>query len=179
METQDVQIDILNRHVSAQDQKIASLETSSLEKDAVEKKLLVLLKQKDSEVIEATVSARLAQQAALPTVRVLTPEVSQTPPAERTPAPHLVTTPPPVAASAASSRLSEKLPDPDKFEGNRPDLRRFLQQIHAKMTANADRFPTATSRLTYVAGTIAGKTYDLILPRTVFGVPQSTITPNC
>ncbi|XWW95121.1 hypothetical protein V2A60_003072 [Cordyceps javanica] len=40
------------------------------------------------------------------------------------------------------------------------------------MNANADRFPTATSRLTYVAGRLAGKAYELILPRTVFGVPQ-------
>lgn len=172
MDALEVQIDSLNNHVSAQDQKIANLETQSLEKDAVERKLLALLKQKDAEVIEATVTARLAQHAALPTVKALTPEASHDSPAEVIPAPHLGTTPPPAAESASSARLSEKLPDPDKFEGNRSDLRRFLQQIHAKMNANADRFPTATSRLTYVAGRLAGKAYELILPCTIFGVPQ-------
>lgn len=40
------------------------------------------------------------------------------------------------------------------------------------MTANTDRFPTATARLTYVAGRLTGKAYELILPKTRFGVPE-------
>jgi hypothetical protein len=60
------------------------------------------------------------------------------------------------ATSAGSTILSEKLPDPKEFDGTRNDLRRFTQQIYAKMTANADRFPDATTRLTYVAGRLTG-----------------------
>lgn len=80
--------------------------------------------------------------------------------------------PPSTARRSGSPHLSERQPDPDKFDGSRPDLRRFTQQIYAKMTANADRFPTATTRLTYVAGRLSGKAYDLILPKTLYGVPQ-------
>ena len=39
-------------------------------------------------------------------------------------------------------RLSERLPDPDKFKGDRKDLRRFVSQIHKKMNINHDRFLT-------------------------------------
>jgi len=71
-----------------------------------------------------------------------------------------------------SSRPSEKLPDPEVFKGQRSDLRRFVQQICGKMTANADRFPTAQSRLIYVAGRLKDDAYNLILPKTLYGVPQ-------
>jgi hypothetical protein len=40
------------------------------------------------------------------------------------------------------------------------------------MTANADRFPTAIARLIYVAGRLIGKAYELILPKTRFGIPE-------
>jgi hypothetical protein len=68
--------------------------------------------------------------------------------------------------------LSEKIPNPNEFDGSRNDFRRFTQQIYGKMTANADRFPTAIARLTYVAGRLTGKAYELILPKTSFGVPE-------
>lgn len=71
-----------------------------------------------------------------------------------------------------SSRPSEKLPDPEVFKGQRSDLRRFVQQICGKMIANADRFPTAQSRLIYVAGRLKDDAYNLILPKTLYGVPQ-------
>jgi hypothetical protein len=48
----------------------------------------------------------------------------------------------------------------------------------AKMTANADRFTSATARLTYVAGRLAGKAYELILPKTQYGVPQFVDYPD-
>jgi hypothetical protein len=51
-----------------------------------------------------------------------------------------------------------------KFDGFRNNLRRFIQQIYGKIIANADRFPTAITRLTYVAGRLTGKAYELILP---------------
>jgi hypothetical protein len=71
-----------------------------------------------------------------------------------------------------SSRPSEKLPDPDAFKGQRSDLRRFIQQICSKITSNADRFPTAQSRLIYVAGRLKDNAYNLILPKTQYSVPQ-------
>jgi hypothetical protein len=77
-----------------------------------------------------------------------------------------------------SSRPSEKLPDPDAFKGQRSDLRRFIQQICGKMTSNADRFPTAQSRLIYVAGRLKDDAYNLILPKTQYGVPQFVDYPQ-
>lgn len=136
------------------------------------------LKDKDQQILDANLALRAAQQASLPTVRVLTPDRTQTPLAGETTAPHLGTTPPPPAEPTSSTRLSERQPDPEKFDGSRSDLRRFTQQTYAKMTANADRYPTATSRLTYVAGRLTGKAYDLILPKTVFGVPGFTDYPQ-
>jgi len=66
-------------------------------------------------------------------------------------------TPPPTASSTATStRISEKVPDPDKFKGERNDLRRFSSQIHAKMTTNADRFPTSIERMVYVTSRLEG-----------------------
>jgi hypothetical protein len=77
-----------------------------------------------------------------------------------------------------SSRPSEKLPDPDAFKGQRSDLRRSIQQICGKMTANSDRFPTAQSRLIYVAGRLKDDAYNMILPKTQYGVPQFVDYPQ-
>ena len=40
------------------------------------------------------------------------------------------------------------------------------------MNANADRFPIATSRITYVAGQLTGKAYALMLPKIKYRIPQ-------
>ena len=82
------------------------------------------------------------------------------------------------AARPESSHLSERLPDPKEFDGTREDLRRFTQQIYGKLSANSDRFPTATSRLTYVAGRLSGRAYELILPKTAYGIPQFVDYPE-
>lgn len=130
------------------------------------------IKEKDKEILDANVSLRLCQEASLPTVRALTPGTAKTPTAEEAIAPDVGEALSPPPCSTSSTRISEKLPDSDRFDGSRENLRPFLQQIHAKMTANADRFTTRTSRLTYVAGRLSGRAYNLILPRMVFGVPQ-------
>lgn len=67
-------------------------------------------------------------------------------------------------------RLSERLPDPDKFEGDRKDLRRFVSQIHEKMNVNYDRFLTPQSRMTYVTNRLKGQPYAQILPYIKKGV---------
>jgi uncharacterized protein DUF4939/zinc knuckle protein len=74
--------------------------------------------------------------------------------------------------SAGSAKLSERLPDPDKFEGDRKDLRRFVSQIHEKMNVNRDRFPTSQSRMTYVTNRLKGAPYAQILPYIHRGVCQ-------
>jgi hypothetical protein len=68
--------------------------------------------------------------------------------------------------------FNKKIPNLNEFDGFRNDFRRFTQQIYGKMTANADRFPTAIARLTYVAERLTGKIYELILPKTRFEVPE-------
>ena len=84
-------------------------------------------------------------------------------PSTRTPA---IATP----APSKSSRISERLPDPDKFSGDRKDLRRFTAQMYAKLTANCDRFETPISRMTYTMSRLSGDAYNLILLHTSFGV---------
>lgn len=92
--------------------------------------------------------------------------------AEATIDPPKGTTSPAAATPSEFSRISERLPDPKEFDGTRTDLRRFVQQIHAKMTTNQDRFPTTQSRLTYVAGRLIGRAYELVLPKIRYGIPQ-------
>ena len=53
-----------------------------------------------------------------------------------------------------------------------------MQQIYGKMIANADRFPTAPGRLTYVAGRLTGKAYQLMLPKIAYGLPQFPDYPD-
>jgi hypothetical protein len=109
-----------------------------------------------------------------PTESVPEPKPAAEQPADAAPRPTTLAP----AARSDSSHLSEKLPDPKEFDGTRNDLRRFTQQIYGKMKANADRFPTATARLTYIAGRLTGKAYDLILPKTVYGVPEFVDYPE-
>jgi hypothetical protein len=124
-------------------------------------------------VIHLEVDKQRLLDAATPAVQTLlvTPSSTPNPPADL-PTDHVPRPSTPAAAArSGSSHLSEKLPDPKEFNGAREDLRRFTQQIYGKMTANQDRFPTASARLTYVAGRLTGKAYELILPKTKFGVP--------
>lgn len=108
----------------------------------------------------------------LPTVHITTPAPTTNTPVEPLMVTPMGTTPPPASEHPASARLSERLPDPDKFTGARSDLRRFATQIRGKMTSNKDRFPNPESRLIYVAGRLSGKAYNLILPKMVGGTPQ-------
>jgi hypothetical protein len=43
---------------------------------------------------------------------------------------------PPTPVPSESTRQSEKLPDPEKFNSQRSDLRRFVLQIHEKIIIN-------------------------------------------
>jgi hypothetical protein len=46
------------------------------------------------------------------------------------------------------------------------------------MNANADRFPLATNRMTYVAGRLTGSAYALMLPKIRYGIPQFVDYPQ-
>lgn len=65
--------------------------------------------------------------------------------------------------SATSAQLSERLPDPDKFEGDRKDLHHFVSQIKEKMIVNYDCFLTPQSRMAYVTNHLKGTPYAQIL----------------
>lgn len=73
---------------------------------------------------------------------------------------------------SSTASLSERLPDPKEFDGTRSDLRRFVQQVYAKLETNRDRFPLAQQRLSYVAGRLSGKAYNHVLPKIKYGIPQ-------
>jgi Domain of unknown function (DUF4939)/Zinc knuckle len=93
-------------------------------------------------------------------------------PTERVTAPTQRTPPPVATTPSEASRLSERLPDPEKFKGDRKDLRRFVSQIHEKLSANRDRFPTPQSRMAYVTNRLSGDPYAQILPYIREGVCQ-------
>jgi hypothetical protein len=82
------------------------------------------------------------------------------------------------AAPSESTRQSEKLPDPEKFNGQRSDLRRFVSQIHEKMIINQDRFPTPQARMAYVTNRLSGNPYAQILPYIRDGVCQLSDYPQ-
>jgi hypothetical protein len=113
-----------------------------------------------------------ALRLAIPTVN--TPLSTPTPEllAEKPVAAVQRTTPPVIATPSETSRLSERLPDPEKFKGDRKDLRRFVSQIHEKLNANRDRFPTPESRMAYVTNRLSGDPYAQVLPYIKEGVCQ-------
>jgi hypothetical protein len=76
------------------------------------------------------------------------------------------------------TRLSERLPDPEKFSGDRKDLRRFVSQIQEKLIVNADRFPTPQSRMAYLTNRLTGVPYAQALPYIRYGVCQLSDYPD-
>lgn len=99
-------------------------------------------------------------------------------PAEAAPAVATAETPITPAQSSASSRLSERLPDPAIFDGDRKDFRRFQAKIYQKMKTNADRFPTARERMSYVTNRLEGQAYAQILPFIMEGECQLPDYPD-
>jgi hypothetical protein len=123
-------------------------------------------------LIQAEVAKEKALEIAQPAVYT-PPSAAQPEPVIKPssdPAPGKTT--PFATAPSESSRQSEKVPDPEKFNGQRSDLRRFISQIHEKMIVNQDRFPTPLSRMTYVNSRLSGTPYSQILPYIQNGVCQ-------
>jgi len=67
-------------------------------------------------------------------------------------------------APESSISRSEKIPDPDKFHGERAQFDVFASKIREKMIVNYDRFPTSQSRLAYLASRLEGRAYLHIQP---------------
>jgi hypothetical protein len=129
-------------------------------------------------IIEAEVAKEKALAIAQPTVYT-PPSAPQPEPVIKTQADPTTRTATPLApAPSESTRQSEKLPDPDKFSGQRSDLRRFTSQIHEKMIINQDRFPTSQSRIAYVTNRLTGTPYSQILPYIRDGVCQLADYPQ-
>lgn len=78
------------------------------------------------------------------------------------------------APSLSPLSLSERLPDIDKFSGDRKDLRRFASQVHEKMMINGDRYPTPQTRMAYVTSRLAGTPYSQVLPYIKTGICSLT-----
>ena len=60
---------------------------------------------------------------------------------------------------------SEKLPDPDPFDGTREKLIPFLFAIRSKLAINLNRYPTEDSKIDYVYSRLSGNAQAQILPR--------------
>ena len=85
----------------------------------------------------------------------------------------LLLTPSPIAyESSETSRLSERLADPDKFDGDRNKLLNFIDDIRLKFAINGDRYPTARERKAYVVSRLTGLAYQQVRPYIRLGVPQ-------
>ena len=94
-------------------------------------------------------------------------------PAENIPAATTLPTPTPAPdGPSKTSRISERIPDPTEFTGDRNDLSRFLDQIRAKLVINRDRFPTPQERMVYVVSRLKDLAYQQIRPYIRFGMPQ-------
>lgn len=156
MTSQSQQAENLQEKVAYLDARSAELDTARILAQGKYEAILERYKEKERELEEA-------RQTRLRTVRDLTPS-SHYEVAEPNVVAALGTTPLPAAEPTASSHLSERQPDPDRFSGDRKDLRRFTAQIRQKLNVNRDRFPTPQSRMTYVSGRLLGTPYGLVLP---------------
>jgi hypothetical protein len=59
---------------------------------------------------------------------------------------------------APASKL-QNIPDPEKFSGDRKELKAFLSQVRLKLSGNAPMFPTLDLRLAYIASLVKGPAY--------------------
>ena len=123
-------------------------------------------------LIEAEVAKEKALAIAQPAVYTPPSAAQPEPVIKNSVDPATRKTTPLATAPSESTRQSEKVPDPEKFNGQRSDLRRFVSQIHEKIIVNQDRFPTPLSRMSYVNSRLSGTPYSQILPYIRDGVCQ-------
>lgn len=129
-----------------------------------------LFQEKEQQYMKAVEERNQARHLATPTVNAPVSTLMPEPVVEKPVATPVGTSVSITTPSSEAAGLSERLPDPDKFEGDRKDLRRFMAQIQEKMTVNLDRFPTPQSRMAYVNNRLKGAPYAQILPYIKKGV---------
>ncbi|KAL2884695.1 hypothetical protein HOO65_100099 [Ceratocystis lukuohia] len=125
------------------------------------------LKEAQDQIFEARYNEQKALNIFLSTIPIIPPvpsatvssEPTLTSPGSTIGEDTLTTTEP-----AHSTCLSQRLPDPDRFQGDQRDLRRFCSQIREKMEINHDRFPTPQCRMSYVNSCLGRKPYEYMLP---------------
>lgn len=83
--------------------------------------------------------------------------------------------PPPATTASAPTiptRLSEKLPDIDKYEGDRDNLDAWEQSLVQRMHVNHDRYPTDLAKIAYAESrlTIGKKASNLMMPYRIDGI---------
>jgi regulator of replication initiation timing len=62
-------------------------------------------------------------------------------------------------STATHAPKIQNIPDPEKFSGDRKDLKAFLSQVRLKLSGNASMFPTLDLRLAYIASLVKGPAY--------------------
>jgi hypothetical protein len=131
-----------------------------------------LISDLQDKLANAVANERNALALAIPTVPTPSASITlKTPDTECASVPIDITSPnDPTKSTSTRSQLSERIPDPPEFKGNRKDFSRFASQIHAKMITNADRFPTPQSRLTYLASRLEDTAYAQLQPYSRNGV---------
>ena len=67
----------------------------------------------------------------------------------------------PAAAAAEGGTQPNKIPDPPIFSDSKEEFEGWLLQMRIKLRSDARRFPTATSRISYVISRVAGRAQDL------------------
>jgi hypothetical protein len=55
--------------------------------------------------------------------------------------------------------MLQNIPDPERFSGDRKELKGFLSQVRLKLSGNAPMFPTLDLRLAYIASLVKGPAY--------------------
>jgi hypothetical protein len=53
----------------------------------------------------------------------------------------------------------QNIPDPEKYSGDRKELKAFLSQVRLKLSGNASMFPTLELKLAYIASLVKGPAY--------------------
>lgn len=61
--------------------------------------------------------------------------------------------------------LSEKLPDPELYDGDKQKLRSWIYSLNVKLVGNADRYPTESDKIRYLVGRLTGKALNQVEPR--------------
>ncbi len=145
--------------IQKQEEELSSLRSQTQDLRAQATLLQSQLEKAHADTVEAKIEAAIAKRLTTPTALTPSPAHAAGTPQSSAPAPCPTSDPRPT-----STRLSERLPDPDKFDGTTTDLRRFVTQIRRKLTVNRDRYTTPVARLAYISDRLKGAAYAQVLP---------------